>query len=167
MPFDPLTWFLGFVFTQTSNKALGALKSNKLSARIERATKEWASELPEGCGVVPEALQHTLSTQSSGDEQAREQLARLLESYTIPSVEEWHAALLERWNEVRAQIPRSELQPLFKLEPEEASSHLNVLAERLKKVCDREPDLLSQRASAKLCTFSARLSVATHLCPVG
>jgi hypothetical protein len=56
MPFDPLTWALGYVFTTATNKITKPPANAALAAALRAAVQKWADGLPEGISATPEAL---------------------------------------------------------------------------------------------------------------
>ena len=127
--FDPLSWGLGWGLGKLGEAIIKALTPSELPRRLTKSVEDWASHLPENAQVEPSAIFARDDTQGP----ARLLLSQRLKDSTPPSDQEWLAALLERWEAIKAQ--GGDLQPLFQLTKAEASSLLASLATRLATVC--------------------------------
>jgi hypothetical protein len=137
-PLKVITWVLKPIVSSGIAKVLHAFTDEKLSDRLDKAIAEWASNLPPEQKLVPESL--FLKPSGLPDSQeARRDLAQTLKQSRIPSSEQWHSALMERWNEVRSNVRNEDLQQFYKLDELQASGHLSRLASKLQSICDMDP----------------------------
>ena len=138
MPFDPVSWGLGFVLTRVSSKLLDKAFAGDLRARLEREVENWANELPPDRSVVSAALFPDLSL-STVDRPALEAIRHTMESDKIPSEEQWLEAFVEQWQVIRSR--GGDLQSFFTISVENAREHLADLAKRVKKQCSQDERL--------------------------
>lgn len=140
MPFDPLTWLLGYGMSRGSNKILDAFAKTGLSSRLLNDFEDWAKGLPSDKYVAAAALFPNLPTQTDpAQHPARAQLSRDFSDRRVPTKEIWLDALVEQWHEVKHSIP--EPQPFFNLPEDEARRLLEDLARRLATRCEQDENM--------------------------
>jgi hypothetical protein len=130
MAFDVVSWALGWGLGKIFEKAIKLLTPSELSTRLTKSIQSWADSLPEESFVDPAAI-FVANEPEVGP--ARRLLFQRLTDSRIPSREEWHKALVERWAAVRER--GGDLHAFFHLPETKASDHLSTLAERLETVC--------------------------------
>lgn len=127
------------------------LSETDLGDLIRETAQEWANELPDDIGGSRETLLRALFQEGqprealqNGKSEAREELSGTIRYQEIPEVATWHAALVERWEEVNMRVNEEEAHPFFLLQEDNASNHLRNLAERLSSTCAEEQDLFQR-----------------------
>lgn len=150
MPFDPISWGLGYTLSAATNAGHAALTSDSLEQRLTKEAKKWAAELgkrgldveaaalfPKTDGDIPETLPARLSLKTK------------LEAKRIPSADEWGAALKEQWKEIAEKLG-VEAQVFFQVEEQTANAELERLAESLYQACRDDPALFHSTVLATL-----------------
>ena len=134
MPFDPISWALGFALSKAAQKGLDAAFPHSLREALEDEVEAWARSASRVGELYPQAL--FLPTRELDENEAvgpglatlRERLLAL----EVPSEDEWFAALRERWLSVRTQYA-PDVQPFFLAPESEVTSLLRDLAVRLRR----------------------------------
>lgn len=133
--------------------ALRKLFDTDLGDLIEKSARRWADDLPDKTGGHRETLLRALLQEGEPrkylqpDETetiAREKLSGEIRYQVIPETATWHAALVERWEEVSERIDREEAHPFFRLQQEDAEAYLQKLAERLSSACAQDRGLFQR-----------------------
>lgn len=158
MGFDWTSWAFGWVLGKAGDHIFRKLDPESLEQQLERAYAEWARRH----FVANEADAATLSNRAEelldGSETAkREALRRALRAGELPGKDAWLSALLERWREVRANAPSADLRPFFRLDEDEARSHLAELAGELCRIVSQRLEFLGPAILTSLATVQARL----------
>ncbi len=133
--------------------ALRNLFDTDLGDLIEEAAQEWAGGLPDEIGGHRETLLRALFQEGKPRKRlqtdetetaAREELSRRIRYQMVPETATWHAALVERWEEVSERLDEEEAHSFFRLQQEDAKAHLQDLAERLNSTCAQDQDLFQR-----------------------
>jgi len=166
MPFDPLTWGIGFAAgkaaTKFLDKLVGLASKDDLTRELEQSFETWARKLPESASVEPQALATVLFAECQTEPgPAGIALGTKLKEHELPSEETWLAALTERWLEVASR--GGELQEFFLLAPPEASDHLKKLASAINRVCCSDPRLFQNAVVDSLQELTKRIGSITTL----
>jgi hypothetical protein len=143
MPFDPLTWLIGYALKKSADKVESAFGTMALDRRLNAVVTRWVDSLPSDAELDASALFSipTSPLPLAEGNVAREHIAKDLQNgYSVTS-DNWFNALKERWLEVRAPFRPGERQLFFELSTESADKYLHTLAQELQRVCDTEPDL--------------------------
>lgn len=130
MAFEPLSWALSFGLGKAGDKIIKCLTPSELSVRLDATVRDWASSLPSERWAHPAAI---FSENDPEPGLAGMALFQQLLDSKLPTVQQWHAALLERWQTI--STAPGEHQPFFALSQSEAADHLSRLSERLVTVC--------------------------------
>lgn len=149
MPFDPISWGLGYALGKGGDRLFEALRSKDLQDRIRAEIGSWSGALPEDLFVHPDALLPELIR----DEEAGPALRTLrgeLRRERIPSAEIWYAAFAEHRRAKAAAHDTADLNPFFGARDEQVEPHLRDLAERVERLCRKEPDLFRVMAMDRL-----------------
>ena len=156
MAFDPLAWIASYGLTRIANKVF----SPNLKRELLKEVHNWARDRLDSGALVPEALLPEL------DESDQHQYPKLTALYaklsepSVPAVEEWHAALVERHARIASTLP--DPQPFFKQPSDTVNPLLKQLAARLHQVCAQDDRLFkihvveSQQRMLKLLEESHR-----------
>jgi len=104
-----------------------------LDKRLDKVAARWSKNLARAGVVVEKAA--FFGRPLSGSTRSRDALAFAIADSRVPTAAQWHAALLERWDEVAAQD--GGLAGFFQLERAEAAGHLDDLATQLRAECSR------------------------------
>lgn len=114
-------------------------------------SQEWANDLPDEIAGSREALlrallqegkpREKLRTDNGSSTNSREKLTSILRRRTVPDVDTWYDAFVERWKEVSEQVAEEEAHPFFLLQEADARDYLRDLAERFNHTCAQEEDL--------------------------
>jgi hypothetical protein len=124
-------WLVDYSLTKGADALSAAtFAPRELDTLLTGAIERWASTLPVEHALRPEALFQPAAG-GSGEGEAAAHLRERLKNGSVPTAEEWHAALLERWSAVRDASGEDELQPFFRLERQVVEDSLRDLAERL------------------------------------
>jgi hypothetical protein len=166
MPFDPLTWAIGFAAgkaaTKFLDKLVGLASKDDLTRELELSFESWARELPESAAVEPQTLATVLFSESQAEPgPAGVALGTKLKEHELPSEETWLAALTERWLEVASR--GGDLQEFFLLAPAEATDHLKKLASAIHRVCRTDPKLFQNAVVESLQHLTALLESISKL----
>jgi hypothetical protein len=102
MGFDLMTWAAGFAMTRAAQWAAQSLLSKNLNKEFSLAAERWATQLPDGHELVPEALfPKILDDEELVGRPALKTVRERLGTKRIPSLVEWHHAFIEQWQQVR------------------------------------------------------------------
>ena len=165
--FDPLSWAIGYAASEGVDWARANIGGG-LDSALASAAEEWADDLPNEYYIEEHRslLKTLLSPPTPQEQQAEElsnrrQLAITLGDSEIPSEEQWLAALLERWEEVR-RATSGELQAFFTISEEEAENHLRDLSERFVQICLEEPKRFRRTVFGRLNDLEERVEGLSH-----
>lgn len=141
MPFDPITWALGFGATQSTRRLLGHLFNKDVRDALSKVANKWSASLPDEITTSPDVV---LNAEGSGPARERLQL-RLFLHNRVPDEDLWFEALLEAWRSRKAAL--GETGNGFLLQTTEAASpHLRALAASLSLECRKQSDLFQVSA---------------------
>jgi hypothetical protein len=132
MPFDLLGSLLGWGVKAGADGILRALAPSELSSRMRKTIADWAKSLPDGYELQPEAILQLAGPEAGP---AQQQLRAKLLDACLPTADEWHSALIERWKTIAG---KGGSQNFFLRSEQEASRHLRELALRLTEVCQSD-----------------------------
>jgi hypothetical protein len=155
MPFDPLSWAIGFILNTALKKRAEALfERNSLKHKLERCVQSWAEALPPELGLYPDALFSkfpVVANDPTGVDRspAATALGTALANGLIPSSQMWYDALVERWSVVNRRLG-STASSFFRLPEDKANAHLGILAERLARTCQEDPALFQVTVLSRL-----------------
>ncbi len=138
MAFDLLAWVLKSGLSASAAAVKKQLWSKTLSSELGNALEAWAARLSPEASLVPSALfPRVVDHEEMADRPALMELQQQLLAQRIPTVVQWHQALIEHWLRVRAAAGR-EAQPFFLLAEDAARPLLHDLARAMVSVCERE-----------------------------
>lgn len=155
MPFDPLSWAIGFVLNTALKKRAEALLERKsLTDNLERCVQSWAKTLPPDLAVHPDALfaELPIFAKNATDHErspAGTALGTALANGLVPSSQLWRNALVERWSFVHRSLG-STASSFFRLPEDKATEYLEILAARLARVCQEDPALFQVTVLSRL-----------------
>ncbi len=160
MPFEPITWLLGYTLTRATNLNFEKHFSIELPKKLADVARLWAGELPPDASLWSEAL---LPDATAENLPYRDHLQAVIDKPQVPTQSEWFDALYEQWDVLHQ---RSDTQDFFQLDAAAARGHLERLTERLERVCKAEAVLVfgtlvdnSRRADAVLQKLGERLDL--------
>ena len=136
MPFDPVSWAVGYVATKGANALLERIFDVGAYGEIQAAATKWSSDLPESIRTPSQALFDIESDiKSEQSSLSRNKLKQaILELHKVPTEREWFDALVESW-----EFKRSRLGPdanaFFQLDRSVAEEHLRKLAQAIFAAC--------------------------------
>ena len=136
MPFDPISWALGYGLSSAVNVGRSAIAPNQLRQRLIKVAKNWARDQTDrDLFVDPEAL-FPYSNDGGADTEgsARAKLKSSFQHGKVPSIAEWSDAIWERWQEVRKTLVDA-AQPFFICDKSVAEEAIAELAAGLHKEC--------------------------------
>lgn len=140
-----LSFLIDWAFGRALDKGLDVIGRNSLAEELTREAEAWASQLSDAYrGLEPRSLVGTfISHHPAGGVAvpARNALKEEIDRMQVPAREQWFAALMERWTQVRDDLEVEEAHPFFRLDQDIAKGLLHALAERLYLVCARNEDL--------------------------
>src|SRR6267143_801977 len=148
MPFDPISWAVGFVLTNAAKKGLDTAFTPDLRRNLEDEIESWSKTLPSF--AHPATLFPMVD--SSDGEQERPALSRVrskLLDLVIPNQEEWASAFVEQWRSVRDRL-RTQAQPFFLLSEVEVLPYLTDLAARVHGKCAQDQKIALPHMVVKL-----------------
>jgi tetratricopeptide (TPR) repeat protein len=158
---DPISWAINFSLTTLAKGAFQAFRS--LSAKLEKAVREWSLELPADVQFNTEALFGGLGPNYNKSEfPAHEALGNEVKACRIPTADMWFRALLERWQFVQRG---GDVQAFFQQPKEVAEAQLWSLAKRLETVCVRDKELFRVTSYELLSDLTAKfdhLDILSH-----
>lgn len=138
MPFDPVSWGLGWVLTRATSRIW--LSKPSLASGLRAEVALWAKALPTDAWVYPDALfPSILSDEEAVDRPLLLQLRQVLLANEIPRVEVWDSAFREQWRARRDLGVNA--QPFFLLSEQAVIPHLHDLAKRVFNVCCEQDPL--------------------------
>jgi fido (protein-threonine AMPylation protein) len=133
MPFDPVSWAVGFAATKTANTLVEKIFDVGAYGDIQKAAMEWAAELPEDIRTPSQALFDVEAIEQSS--QSRSKLKEIiLELHKVPTEEEWFDALIESWEFKRKQLG-TDANSFFQLRRPAAEQHLRRLSQAIFTAC--------------------------------
>ncbi len=167
MPFDPISWGVGFVLTNAAKKGIESAFPPSLRKTLEKAIREWSSSVSESAYLDPNTLFSVVDPSSATemDRPAQRCLQRRILELVIPIQQEWLDALMEQWRVIRGRHGEAS-QPFFLLNEEDARVHLGLLAQQIYRRCCQNLELATphmlgalDRIEGKLITLDERLQV--------
>jgi hypothetical protein len=132
MPFDIIAWSLGWTLGKIGDSIIRSLTPSELRSRLSNSIESWTNALPAERYVDARAI---FASSDVDPGPARRLLFERLIDSNLPTEQEWHLALVERWRTIVRGTSAADLQPFFRLTESEASSELLKLATRLTAVC--------------------------------
>lgn len=141
MAFDPLTWALGFALTNSVKRLGEKVFGRCLDSDLEGTTVAWIARLGDDKRLSPAALFPTIIEDEGLDQRpALRALRQELVAHRIPTVVQWHSALIEQWIWVKDNLG-SDVQSFFQIAEDEARADLRDLALSIVKVCGQDQAL--------------------------
>jgi hypothetical protein len=135
MPFDPITWAVGYAASKGASVLLEKVFDDGAYGEIQRAVWKWSAELPEDIRTPAEALFDIDSAEDEETSKSRIKLKQaILELHKVPTEDEWFRALTESW-EFKRKLLGADGNSFFHLERAVAQSHLQKLAEAIFAAC--------------------------------
>lgn len=138
MAFDLLAWLLDAGLSASAEKLGKRMWGRTLNTDLAKALSTWASQLPDEAQLHPAAL---FPQQVDHEELVlRPALAALqnqLQHRRIPTLVQWHQALIEHWLRVRAHAG-ADAQAFFRLSEDDVRPRLFDLARALVQVCEND-----------------------------
>jgi len=135
MPFDPITWALGYAASQGASALIEKIFDVGAHSEIRAAAAAWASELPEEIRTSSEALFNFDMLETGGAGPSRSKLKKtILELHNIPSENQWFGALIESWESTRNYLG-PDANAFFQLDKPTAEKHLRELARAIFAAC--------------------------------
>jgi hypothetical protein len=137
MPFDPVSWAVGYVATKSANSLLERIFDVGAYGEIQAAATKWASDLPESIRTPSQALFDIESDIESTEKssQSRNKLKQaILELHKIPTEGEWFEALVESWEFKKSRLGM-DANAFFQLDRSVAEEHLRKLAQAIFAAC--------------------------------
>ena len=157
MTVEILGWAAGFALDAAAKRIGDHLSANDIEKSMRKEFENWAKTLEAGRGVHPDALfPPSFERTDPHSAPCLRALQEGLQASDIPDAVEWHAALMERWRQVRAELG-DDAQAFFLLSEDEASKDLSQLANRLYEVCVRNAQFFRQHVVAELRRISSQL----------
>jgi hypothetical protein len=151
MPFDPLSWAIGFALNKTLGGIWGQLCSNQLPERLHSVVRKWAASLPDNAKVCPDAIfLNVEESECASQPSSLIKLRATLNEKRIPPVQEWHAALVEQWTLISQQLEKEEAQAFFQLARATASEHLKNLSKAIVGEMEKDREFFQSEALAYL-----------------
>lgn len=142
MPFDPLTWAIGFSLSTGGKYIFDQLFSHGLPSKLNDEARVWAEELPVEIRFNYESLFGEIIPDSEIDRFPHLSILRSnLRNKQIPDSETWRNVLTERWEYVRTTLAKEELNAFYSQDQKTAEVHLRQLAKRLELVCKLDSEL--------------------------
>lgn len=158
MPFDPLSWALGFGLSKTATWLLDKNFSPDLQGNLIREASAWSGSLPESLWLDVATLFAPCSESDALPTESRDRLHASLRDERIPSLADWHQALMDQWRMIRARHPAEHAQPFFAATEDVVLPHLSELATRLRRVCQHDEDTFKGNTSQILDELLKRVS---------
>lgn len=138
MGFDLLAWVLDAGLTASAAKVGKRLWGKTLSTELVDAIAAWAVRLPAEAQLHPAALfPQPIEHEELDARPALAALQRQLQQQRVPTVVQWHQALIEHWLRVRGHAGQN-AQAFFNLREDDARPLLYDLARALVHVCERD-----------------------------
>lgn len=132
------SWLFGYTGGKLADAILSLFKEDAFIGELRTAVKKWADNLPQNARLS--ATDALFNRNTAPEEKRALQIIRAqFDSAQIPSLNQWHEALMEQWHFVRKSI--KDPQDFFKIPEEEASNHLNNLSKALVIVCEQNDRL--------------------------
>lgn len=138
MAFEFLTWVLEAGLSASAKGLTKGLWNKTLNGELNKAISTWASQLPAEAqlhppSLIPQAVDHEELAMRSALRALQEQLHQR----RMPTLVQWHQALIEHWLRIRCHAG-ADAQPFFRLSEEAARPRLFELAGALVRVCENE-----------------------------
>jgi hypothetical protein len=133
MPFDPISWALGYVASRGANSLVQQIFDMGAYREIQAAAAKWSSDLPEDIRTPSQALFDIELTEQSSQSRSKLKQA-ILELHKVPTEGEWFDALIESWEFKRNQLG-PDANVFFQLEKSVAEQHLRALAQAIFAAC--------------------------------
>lgn len=135
MPFDPVTWAVGYVASRGASALIEKVFDTGAYAEIQAAAAKWSSELPDEIRTPAEALFDIDSAEAGESSLSRNKLKQaILELHNVPTEDEWFRALIESWEIKREQLGAN-ANAFFQLDRSVAEAHLQRLANAIFAAC--------------------------------
>ncbi len=145
MPFDPISWALGFGATKATKNLLEHLFNSDFLKKLSKVGDSWSESLPKEMYTPSEVI---FGINDFGP--ARELLQKcLIFDNQVPNKALWFNALFEAW-ESRKKEHGKEGNGFLQLSAEAASIHLDELAAELTLTCKKQQELFQISALSHL-----------------
>jgi hypothetical protein len=140
MPFDPISWAVGFVATNAAKRGLELWFPSDLRTSLENEIVDWSKTLP---SFVHPATLFSVVDSSNSDEfcPALARVHSQLLDLVIPTDDEWRAAFIEQWRSIATRLG-GQAQPFFQLSEEEVSPYFTDLAARVHAKCAQDQKIV-------------------------
>jgi hypothetical protein len=150
MPFDPITWALGFTLNKAGTWAVDQRK--ELRSQLKKAVQDWADELPEHVCVVPDAIfqDPKAKDDDTSNSPALSELRKTIAADQIATSEQWRDAIYERRRFVVSSFPQDQLQSFFRATDEEVRHHVDELSENLHRICQQNEKLFRTSVASRV-----------------
>jgi hypothetical protein len=145
MPFDPITWGLGFGASQATKKLLEHLFNSDIRTQLSKVADEWSESLPQGISTPAEVV---FGINDTGPARERLQL-RLILHNQVPDETLWFNALYEAWI-IRKEELKEQGNGFLQQSETDASKHLKELASALTLTCKKQSELFQVSALTHL-----------------
>jgi hypothetical protein len=133
MPFDPISWAVGYAASKGANSLLEKVFDVGALGQVQMAAAKWASQLPEEIRTPSQALFDFESVDKASLSRSKLKQA-ILELHRIPTEDEWFDALIESWQFKRDQLGK-DANSFFRLDRSIAEFHLRKLAQAIFSAC--------------------------------
>jgi len=135
MPFDPLTWAVGYSASKSASSLLERVFDVGALGEIKAAAAKWSSELPNEIQTPAEALFDIDSSETREGFPNRNKLKQaILELHNVPNEDEWFHALIESWEFKREQLG-ADANAFFQIDRLVVEEHLRQLAQAIFTAC--------------------------------
>jgi fido (protein-threonine AMPylation protein) len=133
MPFDPVSWAVGYVASRGANSLLEKIFDVGAYGEIQAAAEKWSSDLPENIRTPSRALFDIDSNEQFSP--SRSKLKKAIEElHKVPTEGQWFNALIESWEFKKKQLG-ADANSFFQLERSVAKKHLRELAKAIFAAC--------------------------------
>lgn len=151
MPFDPISWGLGFGATQATKKLLEHLFNSDIRSELIKVANEWSESLPQEISTPAEVV---FGINDTGPERERLQL-RLILHNQVPDETLWFNALYEAWKDRKSELGENG-NGFIRQSDTDAKKHLKELAAALTLTCKKQSDLFQVSALTQLETIASK-----------
>lgn len=128
--------------------------SDPLDRALTRELEDWRLKLPKELYIQDASSLLDLSGDETSEQTQSTRLANELELFELPTVEQWHQALLDQWRRRKADLGRDGAA-IFQCKTDEVREPLFELAKRLDAVCRQDEKLFRNTVLTLLQSQSA------------
>ena len=143
MAFDPISWMVSFSLGRVAGRVLQPSKDSHLAKKLRHTLEDWAEKNhpPLRPGTLETIFSPEVDPSPPEQFAARRQLSQTILNKRIPSADAIRDALLQRWDEIRAERPAEDLDEFFRLSRDEATAQFDGLAARIRLVLQEDERL--------------------------